>query len=171
MAEVVIGTVASGITIGALGAQIAGGIIKLKSYWDQIRDVPQNLHDQIEELEILNQLLVDTDRDQQRNPVSSLILDPSSNNRCLQYCKRAVNQLSDLMNEIARDTVATNKLRRHSASAKVVWRMEKIDRYQSKLKRSIRLLSFSLQLYQKSVPSCSHTTLIHFKEQNARPEA
>ena len=42
MAELV-GVVASGISIATLAAQIASSIVKLKSYWNELQDAPEDI--------------------------------------------------------------------------------------------------------------------------------
>lgn len=150
MAEVV-GVVASGATIGALATGITSSIIKLKSYWDQVQDAPDDIHDLIEELEDLSYLLADIEDDQRQNPVSSLILDSTSTSRCLQHCKQGADRLKELTDSLSADLDASNKMKRKWASAKVVTKKNQIDRYKSKLERAIRLLSLSHQLYTRAL--------------------
>jgi hypothetical protein len=159
MAEVVVGVVASGISIGTLAAQITSSIIKLKSYWDQIQDAPEDMRDLIEELEDLNQLLIDIEEDQRQNPMSNLILDPSSSSRCLQHCKQGAARLKELTDSLSEDMKGSSKSKRKWASVKLVLKKDKIDRYRIKLQRVISLLNLSHQIYTRSVPYsyiCSH---------------
>ena len=146
MAEV-IGVVASGISIGTLATGITSSIVKLKSYWDQVQDAPDDIHDLIEELEILSHLLADIEDDQRQNPMSSLILDSTSTSRCLQYCKQGADRLKELTDNLSTDLDAFSKLKRKRASAKVVLKRSQIDRYKARTERAIRLLSLSHQLY------------------------
>ncbi len=112
MAEVVVGVIASGISIGTLAAQITSSIIKLKSYWDQVQDAPEDMLDLIEELEDLNQLLIDIEEDQRQNPMSNLILDPSSSSRCLQHCKRGATRLKELTDSLSEDMKGNSRSKR-----------------------------------------------------------
>lgn len=148
MAEVV-GVVASSIAIGTLAAQITSSIVKLKSYWDQVQGAPEDVRDLIEELDILANLLTDMEDDQRQNPVSSLILDSTSKSRCLQHCKRGADQLKELTESLSVDLDSSTRLKRKWASAKVVLKKDKVDRYRLKLERAIRLLSLSHQLYTR----------------------
>jgi hypothetical protein len=72
MAELV-GVVASGISIGALAAQIAVSISKLKSYWNEIQEAPDDIASLIEAISDLHMLLADIEDDQRWNPMSSLL--------------------------------------------------------------------------------------------------
>lgn len=42
MAEV-LGVLASGISVGTLAAQIVNSVTKLKSYWDEIKEAPEDI--------------------------------------------------------------------------------------------------------------------------------
>lgn len=146
MAEA-IGIVASSISFGALATGITSSIVKLKSYWDQVQDAPDDIHDLIQELEILSYLLADIEDDQRQNPMSSLILDSTSTSRCLQYCKQGAGRLKELADNLSTDLDTLSKSKRKRASAKVVRKKSQIDRYKSRLEGAIRLLSLSHQLY------------------------
>lgn len=150
MAEA-IGVVASGVTIGALATGITSSILKLKSYWDQVQNAPDNVHDLIEELEILSCLLADIEDDQRQNPMSSLILDATSTSRCLQHCKQGADRSKEMTDNLSADLDASNKIKRKWASAKVVLKKNQMDRYKSKLERVIRLLSLSHQIYTRAL--------------------
>jgi len=152
MAEVVVGVIASGISIGTLAAQITSSIIKLKSYWDQVQDAPEDIRDLIEELEDLNQLLIDIEEDQRQNPMSNLILDPNSSSRCLQHCKQGATRLKELTDSLSEDIQGNSKAKRKWASVKLVLKKDKIDRYRTKLQRVVSLLTLSHQIYTRSVP-------------------
>ena len=148
MAEVV-GLVASGISIGTLAAQITSSVVKLKSYWDELQDIPEDIQDLIEELEILYHLLADIEEDLQRNPVSGLLLDNTSTSRCLSHCKRGADQLKELTDDLSADLDSRNKLRKKWASTKVMLKKDKIEKYKKKLERAVNFLSLALQSYNR----------------------
>ncbi len=171
MAEVVVGVIASGISIGTLAAQITSSIIKLKSYWDQVQDAPEDMLDLIEELEDLNQLLIDIEEDQRQNPMSNLILDPSSSSRCLQHCKRGATRLKELTDSLSEDMKGNSRSKRKWASVKLVLKKDKTDRYRMKLQRVISLLNLSHQIYTRSVPFssiCYHSARVISSQPNLR---
>jgi len=149
MAEVIIGGVASGITIGTLASQITSNIIKTKGYWDQIQNAPEEVQDLIVQLEILNEFVADIEDNQRQNPMSSLIWDSNSTTRCLQYCKKAAERLKDLTEIMSVDSKARKKIPRRWASVKVVLKKDKIDRYKGKLETAVTLLYVSQQLYTR----------------------
>lgn len=147
MAEVIIGVVASGITVGTLAAQITSSIIKIKGYWNQIQSAPEDVLDLMEELEIFSNLLTDIQDGQQ--PMSSLIVDSNSTSRCLEYCKKAAEQLKNLTENLSVDLEARKWMPRKRASVKVVLKKDKIDRYKAQLERAFKLLTLAHQLYTR----------------------
>ncbi|KAL9114818.1 MAG: hypothetical protein Q9187_007399, partial [Circinaria calcarea] len=150
MAEVV-GVVASGISIATLAAQIANSVTKLKSYWDELKEAPEDIRLLIEEIEDLNLLLYDVEDDQRRNAMSSKLLDNTSASRCLEHCKRGADSLKELTDDLATDLNGPDKLRRKWASAKVVLKKDKIEKYKARLERAIRLLSLSHHSYTRAL--------------------
>lgn len=146
MAEIV-GLVASGISITTLAVQIANSLAKLKSYWNDIIEAPEDITLLIEEIDGLYDLLADIDKHQHRNPISSTVVKGTSIWRCQEYCRRAASQLKELTDDLSTDINAQHKLKRRWASAKVVFKKDKIKKYKSRLKSAIRLLSFSYQCY------------------------
>ena len=146
MAEIV-GVVASGVTIGTIAAQITSSVVKLRSYWDQVQNAPEDIQDMIYEVEALNELLAVVEGSVVRESSPSPLFDPHSLSRCLQHCKIAATRLVELNKSLERDLQATSQLKRRWASTKVVMKREKIERHEAKLDRAIRLLSFAYQLY------------------------
>jgi len=146
MAEIV-GLVASGISITTLAVQIANSLAKLKSYWTDIIEAPEEITLLIEELDGLYDLLADIDKHQHRNPVSSTVLNGTSISRCQENCRRAATQLKELTDDLSADINAQHRLKKRWASAKVVFMKDKIKKYKSRLKSAIRLLSLSYQCY------------------------
>jgi len=150
MAEV-LGLAASGISIATLTVQIANSVAKLKSYWDELKEVPEDVRLLVEEIEDLQLLLSDIEADQRRNPISSTVLDTNSASRCLEHCKRGADRLKELTDDLGVDIMASNRFRSKWASARVILKKDKIEKYKSRLERAIRLLSLSHLCYTRLV--------------------
>lgn len=147
MAEIV-GLVASGISITTLAVQIANSLAKLKSYWTDIIEAPEDILFLIEELDGLYSLLADIDKHQQRNPMSSTVLPKGTSiSRCQEHCRRAASQLKEITDDLSADINTLHRLRKRWASAKIVFKKDTIKKYKSRLKSAIRLLSLSYQCY------------------------
>jgi hypothetical protein len=151
MAEV-IGVLASGISIGTLAAQIASSITTLKSYWDEVKEVPEVVSNLLEDIEDLHSILGDIKDDRIRNPISSLLLDGTSPAKCLTHCRKAATRLSELVDELGADIDASNQFKRKKAAIKVVLTKKKLARYMKKLERTVWLLTLSHQCYTRFDP-------------------
>lgn len=151
MAEVV-GIVAGGISIGTLATQISSNLIKLKSYWDQVQDVPEDIRDLVEKLEILSQMLVDIEDYQRQRPTPSFLIDTNTQSRCVQHCQKAAVRLREFIISLKVDTEGKGKIKQKFASAKILLKKDTISRYRAELNSTIILLSLSLQLYERLLP-------------------
>ena len=148
MAELV-GAISGAVTIGALAANVAMSVARLKSYWDQLEDVPEDVQGLIEEIKILSVVLDEIKDDQKQNPMSSLLLDNSSMSRCLENCERAADKLRKLTDEMGNSIDTSHQLKKKWGSAKVLLRKNKIERFRLELESAIRLLSLSHQSYTR----------------------
>jgi hypothetical protein len=150
MAEVV-GVISGAVTIGALAANVAMSVAKLKSYWDQLEHAPEDVRRLIEEMEILSIVLDEIKDDQAQNPVSSLLLDNTSLSRCLENCARAADKLRRLTDEMGNSIDTSHRLKKKWESAKVLLKKDKIEKFKLELESAIRLLSLSHQSYTRYV--------------------
>lgn len=150
MAEA-LGVVASGVSIAALAAQIASGVVKIKSYLDQVKDAPNDIRVLIDDIEDLRFLLSNIDDDQLRNPYPGICLDNSSVSRCLDHCKRGVERLHCVVGDMEVQFKTFGPLKRWKA-AKIIWKRGRLDKYRTELASAVRLLALSYQIYTRRVP-------------------
>ena len=148
MAEV-FGLIASGVSIGALAGQIASSVVKLKSYLDQVRDVPEDISILINEIEDLHFLLCDIEDDQRRNPYSAMLLDNNSATRCLDRCKRGVERLQRVVDEIALEFERFKPMKRRWKATKIIFKWDRVEKYKTELASAVRLLTLSHQIYTR----------------------
>jgi hypothetical protein len=146
MAEI-LGVIASGVSIGALAGQIASSVVKLKTYLDQVRDAPEDIKILIDEIDNLHLLLSDIEDDQSRNPYSAMLVDNSSALRCLDHCKRGVERLQRVADEMAVNFEDVKPMKKKLISAKIVWKRDKVERYRAELASAVRLLTLACQIY------------------------
>ena len=120
MAEA-IGIIASGINIAQLAAQISTSVARLKSYWDQVKDAPEDILFLIEELDSLSHIIADIEDHQRNTPLSKWILDDTSLSRSHERCKKGADRLREVAGELHSEIGTSNtKLKRKYTSAKVV---------------------------------------------------
>lgn len=144
MAEV-LGVVASGIAVAQIAGQIANTIIKLKSYWSQIKEAPAEINHLLREIESLNLMLQHMQEDQAQQSILS------SHNLCVQrslkLCEECASELSGLANDFAVRLHGKSSWKRKVSSAKVVLSEDEIKKLKRRLKTAMRMLSLSYQLH------------------------
>ena len=143
--------VSSSITIGALAANIAKNVVKLKACWEAIQDAPQDVHFLVKRLELLSLILHDIQDDQTQNPVSSLLFDGSTASTCIETCKVAADRLGQLADNMATSIESSRQLKRKWASLRVVMKKNRIERFEAELQSCIALLQLSHETYTRSV--------------------
>ena len=119
MAELV-GVVASGISIATLAAQIASSVIKLKGYWSELKEAPEDIRLLIEEVEDVQLVLADIEEDRRCNPISQTASGSISASRCLERCKKGADLLKNLADELGAEITSSSKRKKAWASAKVI---------------------------------------------------
>lgn len=134
MAEVV-GAVASGISFGTLAAQITISISKIKTFWDNVKEVPEDITMLVEHIEHLGRVLAEIEEDQRRNPFTTQIIGPDSTSKCLEYCRKGFKRLEELVDDLNADIQASNGLKRKFACVKLVLKKDKIKKYKSNFEK------------------------------------
>jgi hypothetical protein len=146
MAEV-LGVIASSASIGALAEQIALSVVKLKTYLDEVREVPEDIKILIDEIENLYLLLSDIEDDRSCNLSSAMLVENNSALRCLDHCKRGVERLQRVVDEMAVNFEDLKPIKRKLISAKIIWKRDRVEKYMAELASAVRLLTLSCQIY------------------------
>jgi hypothetical protein len=142
MAEV-IGIVASGIAIGQATTAITSSLLKLKSLWNEFRDVPDDLLHLVHELEIVYLVLAESDPQG-----TSETCTPSSRSLELawQLTNDGAKELRSLVDDLQAELKKQNqRWKGKFMAAKVVLKRDQIKRLKSRLKTCIRLLTLANQ--------------------------
>ena len=148
MAEL-LGVVASGISIVTIAAQISSSVIKLKSYYDELNEAPEEIRSLIERVEILSMLLTQIRDDQGGNSLPSGTLDASSASRCLENCLTGADRLKELVDDLGAEVALSKGLKKKWIGFKVLLRKTKIDKFKNRLEGAIVLLNLSYQCYMR----------------------
>lgn len=149
MAELV-GLVASGISIAQLASQVGGCIIKLKGYWGQVQQAPDDIAHLLREIDSLNLILSHIQNDQSHGEfVADNLCMPQS----LQLCKEGADELSNLVAELATKIEGKAGLKKKSGSVKITLKNDEVKRLKRRMKSAIRLLSLAYSYHTKFEPS------------------
>lgn len=147
MAEV-LGIVTGGVAIGQLVGSIATSLIKLKQYWDQVKDVPREVRQLLLEIESLKLILGHIEQDHSRTGLLGM---PQSARfgQSLNLCQQGSEELSLLVNELALKINGKKGWRRKALATKVLLKRGEIKRTKRRMKNAIRLLSLAYQCHTK----------------------
>ncbi|KAF7901113.1 hypothetical protein EAF00_003334 [Botryotinia globosa] len=157
MAE--IGIIASGMGIASLGLQLMDGVRKLKEFWDEVKEAPEDIQYALEELEALSLVLSDI-----HTSNSNLPSIPSATvTRCLELCRRG----TDILNTTVKDLNGAISKRRKIGSAKVVLKKDTLDKFRNRLRDAQYMLMLSRQTYSDALQMEYHKLQIEAVQSNA----
>ncbi|TGO23689.1 hypothetical protein BPAE_0124g00210 [Botrytis paeoniae] len=152
MAEV-LGTIASGISIAQLAGNLASSIIKLKRYWDQIQDAPDDIAFLVREIESHHAMLRSILEKQAQLTASCQPTGRFFEQR-IRLCQDASSQLDGPVNTLTKDINSNRKWKRTLGSANVLLKTEQLKR----LKRRMKIL----QQQSSTLTSNLQASLDHF---------
>ncbi|KAF7931719.1 uncharacterized protein EAE98_004455 [Botrytis deweyae] len=157
MAE--IGIIASGMGVASLGLQLMDGVRKLKQFWDEVKEAPEDIQYALEELDALSLVLSDI-----HTSNSNLPSIPSATvTRCSELCRRG----TDILNTIVKDLNVAISKRRKIGSAKVVLKKDTLDKFRNRLRDAQYMLMLSRQTYSDALQTEYHKLQIEAVESHA----
>jgi len=149
------GVFTGAISVGSLAIQIFDSIQKLHAFCTAVQNVPKDLFQILEELELLGSILIELENSLGPTKVAEKVQHPSVKNP-LDYCRRAAHELHDLVLELghlAKDT----KMRRKWVAIKAVLKKDRVEGIQKRLESAKSMLNLAIScisLYD--LCSCSY---------------
>ncbi|KAI1374189.1 hypothetical protein F4677DRAFT_172830 [Hypoxylon crocopeplum] len=146
MAEA-LGVAASGIAIAQISAQVGGAVFKLKQLWDEIKDVPDDIADLMEQIDCLDPVLWQTENIVNESNPSALAWDELASKSTTIYCRKALQNLTDMVDELSRQIHTSKKGRRTLSAVKVLLKKDSLKKLEKRLEIAVRMLTFAQQSY------------------------
>lgn len=141
MAE--LGVAASAISIASIAIQVGDSILKLKTFWDHVKEAPEEIKYLIDEIETLNLVLSGFSSDE--TPNGPLSIEPAFSSRCLELCRKGAGILETVVKEI---DVEIGK-RKRVGSFKAVLKKGTIERLKERMRSAQLMLMLSNQAYSE----------------------
>ncbi|KAH8593973.1 hypothetical protein B0O99DRAFT_712609, partial [Bisporella sp. PMI_857] len=94
----VLGTIASGISVGKLAGNITSNIIKLKAFRTQVKEAPLEVKYLLREIEVLGLVISEIGN---RAPGINNTTSDAALQKCLLLCQESVGELGILVNEMS----------------------------------------------------------------------
>jgi hypothetical protein len=144
MAEA-LGLVASGIAVAQLAGTVVGTIIKLKDYWDQVKDVPAEIQCQLQLLGAFNRILCRIRDSPNISSQPMQHLDAEYLEECCEVCQSAVSELSGLVSrQRSRLDGKRQSWRKKGSAVKIVLQKDEIKKLKGRMKNAVQLLQLAL---------------------------
>ncbi|PMD22508.1 hypothetical protein NA56DRAFT_598150 [Hyaloscypha hepaticicola] len=125
----------SGLGIASLALQVSECIMRLKTFWDSVKDAPEEIKHLIEEIKTLSLVLSDFDTSEHpRHEATS---------RCYQSCKKAVGTLDSVVKEVESEI----KKRKRVGSVKAVLKKGEIEKLRERLVTTQSMLMLANNMY------------------------
>ncbi|TGO64492.1 hypothetical protein BOTNAR_0088g00220 [Botryotinia narcissicola] len=142
MAEV-LGTIASGISIAQLAGNLASSIIKLKNYWDQIQDAPDDIAFLVQEIESYHAILRSILEKQAQLTVSC---QPTGGffDQSIKLCQNASLKLDGLVNALTKDIDSNRKWKRTMGSANILLKADQSKKLKKRIKNATRSMRLAI---------------------------
>lgn len=137
--------------IAQLTAQVTQGIIKLKGYWDGVKDAPREITSIIHDVELINCILCDLGKEYSHGRLPASAFNNDLLSHSLTACRVGAQELKDLVETLTFLSLHKTRFLKQRASLNVVLKQDQIKRYKSRLKRATSILSLAHQSYTRQV--------------------
>lgn len=155
MAEI-LGTVSSAIAVAEFGVTVGSTLFKLRKLWEEVQDVPEKIQDLMRQIEIHEPLLAEVEQYLQADPLTGVVagisgpFDTSARRKISVYCRKALTDLQDLVNELSKEISSAQRKKRGIAKLKVVLRKDDLKKFHSRLESAFDLLRSVLTVQQSA---------------------
>lgn len=146
MAEA-LGIAASGIAVAQLSSQVGGAVFKLKQLWDEVKDVPEDIADLMEQIDCLGPVFWEAENNFDQSGLPSIVWDQLASKSTTMYCRKALGNLTQMVNELSRQIGNPSKSRRKIAAAKVLLKKDLLKKLERRLENAVRMLTLAQQSY------------------------
>lgn len=178
---VVLGTVSSAFAVAELGVKAGSTLLKLRELWKEVQDVPEKIRHLMRQIGIYEPLLAEFDQYLEVDPVaaggavamasSPGLVDVSMKGKASSYCREALTDLQDLVNDLSQGISSAERKKRGIGRVKVVLKKDDLNKFQSRLDRAFGLLQ-SAHIFQQSAKLDQQSAkldqqLIHMEELRA----
>ncbi|KAI1453100.1 hypothetical protein F4805DRAFT_388003 [Annulohypoxylon moriforme] len=146
MAEV-LGVAASGIAIIQISVQVGSAILKFKKLWDEVRDVPDDIANLLEQIDCLSPVISEVESNLSQGDLPSTIWDGLASKHTVRYCRNALQSLTDMTDQLNMQITTARKGRRKAAAFKVLLKKDSLRKFEKRLEHAIRMLALAQQSY------------------------
>ncbi|KAJ8061664.1 hypothetical protein OCU04_009465 [Sclerotinia nivalis] len=148
------GVAGSAVGITSLAIQLGDGILKLKSFWDAVKDAPKEILYILDELDTTHLLLKEIEDslgNQTRSPAAA---------KSLRLCQKGMNILNNTVKELDEEM----RKRKKWGGVKMVMKKELLEKMEKRLERANSLMTMAHQNYIESLSKSRHDEQVKLAE-------
>ncbi|UPK99377.1 hypothetical protein LCI18_010312 [Fusarium solani-melongenae] len=154
-------TAASIIAFVQITGDIVKLIIKVNQLWSEAADLPHDLQDLLEELKDYSILFEELKEQLEADNATNTARSDSCVARSFVNSQQAHKILKELLDEMSTQVQSKKEgFQRTFTALKLATKKEKLERFQKRLKRSIRFLNASIMTYQLAVSRRNADTIV-----------
>ena len=146
MAEA-LGVAASGIAIAQVTSQVGKSVIKLKQLLDEIRDVPDDIDDLMQQIDCLDPAIFEAETNFNDTGLPSILWNDAAAKRSTAYCRSALKALTELVDELSLHIQHSRNRRRKVGAVKVLLKKDMLKKLEKRLESAVRMLTLAQQSY------------------------
>ncbi|KAI0839207.1 hypothetical protein F5Y06DRAFT_286714 [Hypoxylon sp. FL0890] len=117
MAEA-LGVAANCIAITQISSQVGGAVFKLKQLWREVKDVPADIADLMEQIDCLGPVLWETEVSFSQSGPPEIVWNELASKSTTMYCRKALQNLTGIVDELSLQINTTKRGRRKIAAVK-----------------------------------------------------
>ncbi|KAI1081379.1 hypothetical protein F5B20DRAFT_63167 [Whalleya microplaca] len=136
---------ASGIAVAQIAGQVGKAVLKLKRLWDEVKDVPDNIADLMQQIDCIGPVLWEVENNMPELP--SMLWNNSATKRNTEYCHKALAALTGCVNELNMHIDSRKRASKRLGAIKVVLKKDQLSKLEKRLGSALRMLSFAQQSY------------------------
>ncbi|KAF3069744.1 hypothetical protein GL218_07876 [Daldinia childiae] len=146
MAEA-LGVAASGIAVAQIAIQVGGTVVKLKQLWDEVKDVPDDIADLMDQIDCLDPVLWEVENGFNKSELPSMLWDNLASKSTTRYCRKALENLTAMVEELNLQINTAKRGRRKIVAIKVLLKKDSIKKLERRLENAVRMLTLAQQSY------------------------
>ncbi|EXF83553.1 hypothetical protein CFIO01_00695 [Colletotrichum fioriniae PJ7] len=133
------GVVVSAFTVVEIAGKLGSSAIKLKKLWNEAQNVPHEISQLVEQVDILNTILTEMDRELSQAGAASI----GTSDASLRCCQQVANELEILVTDLQEQILTAKKSRRSITKLRVTLKKDLIQSCQQKLQFALHMALLS----------------------------
>lgn len=136
-----------------LGPQLIKCVIAITQLWNQVKDVPADIRNRVEDLGCVGDLFQEIEEEFKNSDLPPRFWNTSSGKQTIGVSRQAYKALNDLVQDLNRQLEARrgNGPKAKVTALKVVLKKDALEKLEKRLERSLWLLQLSMDAYHRFV--------------------